>query len=61
MGHWLVDGGGGGGGGGSGGAFTKLRFRGTGDPVEVVGHGVGGWGSTAAQARPLIGAVWRDS
>lgn len=44
-GHWLV------------GGFTKLRFRGTGDSVEVEGHGEGGWGNTAAQARSLIGAV----
>ncbi len=54
MGHWLVDSGGG------GGALTKLRFRGLGDPVEVEGHRVGGWGSTASQARPLMGTVWRE-
>lgn len=67
MGHWLVDGGGGTGGlvvvmghwlvdGG----FTKLRFRGAGDLVEVVGHGIGGWRSFAAQAGPLRRAVWRE-
>lgn len=49
MGHWLVDGG-----------FTKLRFRGVGDLVEVVGYGIGGWRCFAAQAGPLRRAVWRE-